>query len=212
VNLASFAELAVRLVNSAVCDVEADPLRTCEAFRDFVADRQFLAGPVTPTDLDRLKLLRRDLATVFTCAVGGAEQDAVNRLNALMMVHPVHPVLVSHDRQPWHVPLSESGSVTDRYAAATVISLTLLLSQYGAQRFGICTIASCDRVYFDGSSNKSRRYCAFHSATRGNVTSLRAERSAGQSTEVAPERATDRATDRPAGRAVDRASVASAAS
>lgn len=174
-NLASFAELAVRLVNSAVCDVEADPLRSPEAFREFAANRPFLAVQTSQYDLDRLKLLRTDLATVFTCAVEGAEQKAVDRLNALMMVHPVHPVLVAHDGQPWHVHLDESGSVTDRYAAAAVISLFLLVSQLGFERLGICAMASCDRVFIDGSSNKSRRYCKEHSAARGNVTSLRAQ-------------------------------------
>lgn len=174
-NLASFADLAVRLVNSAVGDVEDDPLRTPEAFREFTANRPFLAVKITQYDLDRLKLLRADLATVFTCAVEGAEQPAVDRLNALMMVHPVHPVLVAHDGQPWHVHLDESGSVTDRYAAGAVISLFLLVSQLGIERLGVCTIASCDRVFIDGSSNKSRRYCKEHSAARGNVTSLRAQ-------------------------------------
>jgi predicted RNA-binding Zn ribbon-like protein len=174
VNLASFAELAVRLVNSAVCGVEADPLRTPEAFRDFTADRPFLAVRTSQYDLDRLKLLRADLAEVFALAVEGAEQAAVDRLNALMMVHPVHPVLVEHDGLPWHVHLDDSGSVTDRYAAASIVSLALLVSQLGIERLGICAIASCDRVFIDGSSNKSRRYCAEHSAARGNVTSLRA--------------------------------------
>lgn len=174
-NLASFAELAVRLVNSAVCDVEADPLRTPEAFRDFTANRPFLAVKTTRYDLDRLKLLRADLATVFTCAVEGAEQTAIDKLNALMMVHPVHPVLVTHDGEPWHVHLDEAGSVTDRYAAGAVISLFLLVSQLGIERLGICAIASCDRVFIDGSSNKSRRYCKEHSAARGNVTSLRTQ-------------------------------------
>jgi len=175
VNLATFAELAVRLVNSAVCDDEADPLRNCEAFREFVADRPFVAVPVTRHDLARLKLLRAELATVFTCAAEGSDEAAVARLNALMMIHPVHPVLVAHDGEPWHLHLSESGSVTDRYAAAAVISLALLLSQLGTDRLGICAIAACDRVFIDGSSNKSRRYCAAHSAGRGNVTSLRGE-------------------------------------
>ncbi len=177
-NLASFADLAVRLVNSAVCDVEGDPLRSREAFRDFVADRPFLAVPVTQHDLDRLKLLRTELTAVFSCAVEGAGQAAVDRLNALLMIHPVQPVLVAHDGEPWHVHLSESGSVTDRYASAAVSSLTLLLAQLGTERLGICAIASCDRVYIDGSSNKSRRYCKSHSphsAARGNVTSLRGQ-------------------------------------
>jgi predicted RNA-binding Zn ribbon-like protein len=176
VNLASFAELAVRLVNSAVCDAEADPLRSHETFREFIADRPFLAVPVTQHDLDRLRMLRSELTTVFTSAVAGNEKSAVDRLNSLLMIHPVQPMLVAHDGEPWHVHLAESGSITDRYAAASIISLTLLFSQLGAERFGICAIASCDRVFIDGSSNKSRRYCADHSAARTNVTSLPSKR------------------------------------
>jgi predicted RNA-binding Zn ribbon-like protein len=172
VNLASFAELAVRLVNSAVCDADADPLRDREAFRELVADRPFLAVPVTQHDLDRLKLLRAELAAIFTLAVEGAAQSAIDRLNGLLMIHPVHPVIVSHGGERWHLHLSESGSVADRYAVAAVVSLALLVSRPGIDRFGVCAIASCDRVFIDGSSNKSRRYCSAHSATRSNVTSL----------------------------------------
>jgi len=176
VNLASFADLAVRLVNSGVCDADADPLRSCEAFRAFVAERPFLAVPVTRHDLGRLRLLRSDLAEVFSSAAEDGGRTAADRLNALLTVHPVHPLLVQHDGEPWHIHLSESGSMTDRYAAASVISMALLLSQLGTDRLGICAIASCDRVYIDGSSNKSRRYCAQHSPARGNVTSLRHQR------------------------------------
>jgi hypothetical protein len=173
VNLATFAELAVRLVNSAVCEAEADPLRSHAAFREFIADTPFLAGPVTLNDLDCLRLLRVDLAAVFSRAVEGSHQGAADKLNALMMTHPVHPVLVTHDGEPWHLHLSGAGSVTDRYAAASVVSLSLLVSQLGAERLGVCAIASCDRVFIDGSSNKSRRYCRPHSASGGNVTTLR---------------------------------------
>ena len=171
-NLASFADLAVRLVNSGICNADADPLRSCEAFREFVVGRPFLAVPVTPHDLDSLKQLRCELAAVFSSAAHGMEHEAVDRLNALMTVHPVQPVLVEHDGEPWHIHLSESGSLTDRYAAAAVISMALLLSQLGTDRLGICAMASCDRAFIDGSSNKSRRYCAEHSAAKGNVTSL----------------------------------------
>jgi predicted RNA-binding Zn ribbon-like protein len=176
VNLAAFAELAVRLVNSRTCDPDADPLRSCEAFRDFIADRPFLAVPVTQLDLDRLKLLRADLSEVWASAASGAGLVAAEQLNALMMIHPVQPVLVAHDGEPLHIHLAESGSVTDRYAAASVISLALLLSQLGAERLRTCAIAACDRVFIDGTSNKARRHCADHSAARSNVTALPQQR------------------------------------
>jgi predicted RNA-binding Zn ribbon-like protein len=172
VNLASFADLAVRLVNSGVSDADADPLRSCGALREFVAGRPFLVVPVTPHDLEQLRLLRQELASVFSSAARGADGEAIDTLNALMTVHPVHPVLVEHDGEPWHVHLSESGSMTDRYAAAAVISIALLLSQLGADRLGICAMASCNRAFIDGSSNKSRRYCSEHSAAKATVTSL----------------------------------------
>jgi predicted RNA-binding Zn ribbon-like protein len=172
VNLASFADLALRLVNSGVCDADADPLRSCEAFREFVVGRPFLAVPVTPHDLEQLRLLREELAMVFSSAARGADGQAIEALNALMTVHPVHPVLVDHDGEPWHVHLSESGSMSDRYAAAAVISIALLLSQLGADRLGTCAMASCNRAFIDSSSNKSRRYCSEHSTVKTNVTSL----------------------------------------
>jgi hypothetical protein len=175
VNLASFADLAVRLVNSGVCSADTDPLRSCEAFRAYVTERPFFAGSVTQHDLDRLKLLRCELASVFTSAGDGDDRVAVSALNTLLMVHPIHPVLVQHDGEPWHIHLNESGSVIDRYAAASVIGLSLLLSALGKERFGTCAIASCDRVFVDGSKNKSRRYCTDHSAAKGNVTSLRGQ-------------------------------------
>lgn len=177
-NLASFAELAVRLVNSGVCPADADPLRSCEAFREFVAGRPFLAAPVTQHDLIRLRSLRDELTAVFTETADGREQAAVDRLNALLTVHPVQPIIVAHDGEPWHVHLSDAGSMTDRYTAASVISLALLLSSLGMERFGICAMGSCDRVFIDGSSNKSRRHCSEHGTGRGNVTALVRERQA----------------------------------
>ena len=175
-NLASFAELAVRLVNSRACEPDADPLRSCEAFREFVADRPYLAVRVTPHDLDQLRLLRAELAGIFGSAAGGTALVAAERLNALLRVHPIHPELVAHDGEPLHVHLSQTGSVTDRYASAAVISLALLVSQLGADHLGICAIASCDQVFIDGSRNRSRRYCADHSAARSNVAALRQRR------------------------------------
>jgi predicted RNA-binding Zn ribbon-like protein len=177
VDLTSYAELAVRLVNSAVrSDHGHDGLGGPDAFRALVADRPDLGGPLTDHDLDALRLLRADLATIFTAAAEGNDIVAATELNALLVQYPVHPLLVRYDGPRWHLQLDETGSVADRYAAAAVIGLATTVAQFGVDRLGICAIASCQGAFIDASSNHSRRYCSGHAAARGNVTALRASR------------------------------------
>jgi hypothetical protein len=183
VNLSSYTELAVRLANSAVrAEDEPDPLSSAEAFGEFVAGYQALDGPVYRYDLEALRALRTEFIEIFAAAAGGNDVEAMRRMNALLIRHPVHPELVSHDDQRWHVHLAQSGSICERYAAGAVIAISLMVSQYGVNRLGMCVIASCHRVFVDASPNQSRRYCAFHAAARTNVTALRA----GQGTRSAP--------------------------
>jgi len=176
VNLTSYAEFAVRLVNTAYqADDVPDPLGTMAGFSVLVHDRPQLARAVTPFDLDALRALRAEFSQVFTAAATGREREAVERLNALLARSPIQPELVSHDDQRWHVHLADGGSAADRYAAGAVIGLTLMVSQLGLKRLGVCSIASCQRVFIDASPNRSRRYCAEHCATRANVTTIRAQ-------------------------------------
>jgi predicted RNA-binding Zn ribbon-like protein len=186
VDLTSYAELAVRLVNTAFrADDEADALGTTEAFRLFVADRPHLAGQITRYDLDVLRLLRAEFRRIFTAAAEGAETDAVECINALLIQHPVHPELVGHDTGRWHLHLSETGSVADRYAAGAVIGMAMLAAQLGVNRLGVCAIASCHGVFIDASTNRSRRYCADHCTARANVTAIGAQRRTGNASPAA---------------------------
>jgi predicted RNA-binding Zn ribbon-like protein len=175
VNLTSYAELAVRLVNTACQPVgDPDPLGSVSDFRALVFDRPPLAAAAAASDLEALRALRAELAQVFADAATGREAAATGRLNALLARSPVMPEIVIHDDQPWHVHLAPHGSAADQFAAAAVVGLTLTVSQYGLARLGSCSIASCHRVFIDASSNRSRRYCPEHCATRANVTTIRA--------------------------------------
>jgi hypothetical protein len=167
VNLTSYAELAVRLVNTAFrANSVPDPLGTTDAFGMLVTDHPQLSGPVTSFDLDSLRVLRTELSAIFTAAATGRDRDAVDRLNSLLVRSPIQPELVSHDDERWHVHLAQAGSVADRYAAGAVIGLALAVT---------CSIAACERVFIDASPGRSRRYCTEHSASRANVTTIRAQ-------------------------------------
>jgi predicted RNA-binding Zn ribbon-like protein len=189
VNLTSYTELAVRLANSAVRDeTEQDPLSGADAFSAFVAGYPALAGQVTRYDLEALRALRAELIEIFAAAAAGNDVEAMRRMNALLIRHPVHPELVSHDDHRWHVHLAQSGSICEQYAAGAVIAISLIVSQYGVNRLGICAIAACSRVFVDASPNQSRRYCAYHAAARTNVTALRGghpDRTAARTTSAA---------------------------
>ena len=169
--LSSYAELAVRLANTAVCaDGEPDALSSTAACGETFSD--YIAGPVSRHDLVVLQYLRAELGAIFTAAAAGNDRATVSRLNALLIQFPVQPELVSHDDQRWHVHLARQGSASDRLAAGAIIGIALTISRYGASRLGVCAIASCPRVFVDASPNQSRRYCAEHVA-RGNVSTLR---------------------------------------
>jgi predicted RNA-binding Zn ribbon-like protein len=185
VDLTSYAELAVRLVNTAVADggSDADQLGSTEAFRAFVAGHPHLSGPCTHHDLDALRTLRTELTAIFTAAAAGDHGDAADRLNALLVQYPVRPTLVHHDRSRWHLHLDESGSIADRYGAGAVVGLAMLVSQYGVNHLGICAMPSCRGVFVDPARARSNHYCADHCANKANVTAFRNHRrsSAGYS-------------------------------
>ncbi len=180
-DLTSYAELAVRLVNtSASVDADPDLLGSPQAFRTFVADRPHLAGHVTYHDLDALRMLRAELAAIFSTVAAGNDGGAADLVNSLLVRHPVHPVMVRHDGPRWHLHLSSSGSVSDRLAAGAAIGLATIIAQFGVNRLGICAIASCQGAFIDASSNRSRRYCSDHCTTRATVTAFRARAGTGQ--------------------------------
>jgi predicted RNA-binding Zn ribbon-like protein len=173
VNLSSYAELAVRLANTAAeADGEADVLSSTAACEMTFSD--CIAGPVSRRDLTVLQFVRGEFSAIFTAAAGGNDRAAVGRLNALLIQFPIQPELVSHDDQRWHVHLARQGSASDRLAAGAIIGIALTISLYGVSRLGVCAIASCPRVFVDASPNLSRRYCAEHAA-RGNVSTLRTQ-------------------------------------
>ncbi len=172
-NLSSYAELAVRIANTAVqAPEEPDPLGTPAACASALGD--CLAGPVTRRDIVVLRHLRDEFAAIFTTAAADDDKGAIDRMNALMIQYPIQPELVSHDdHQRWHVHLAAHGSVADQLAAGAIIGLALTVSLYGVNRLGVCGIASCRRVFIDSSPGRSRRYCIEHVTAKGNVSTLR---------------------------------------
>jgi predicted RNA-binding Zn ribbon-like protein len=174
VDLSSYADLAVRLVNSGNQGHDSgDGLATVESYRALVADRPHLAGRVTAADLEALRLLRAELWLIFAAADGGDAAQVAERLNALLIRHPIHQELISHDSQQWHIHLVESGSAADRHAAGAVAGLTGLVTAAGTDRFGICEAEDCGRAFIGTATSAGKRYCSDGCKPKANVRALR---------------------------------------
>ena len=176
-DLSSYAELAVRLVNTASLGHEGgDLLTSMDGLRSLVADREHLSHGISRGDLDALRMLRDEFRGFFVACSQGNGGDAAARLNELLIQYPVHPQLSGHDGQPWHVHYTESGSVADRYAAGAVMGLAVRLTDLGIERFGVCQAAGCQGVFIDTSTSNTRRYCSERCMNRANVSAFRARK------------------------------------
>lgn len=186
-DLTTYAELAVRLVNTAsYSEDNVDRLATMDDLHDLVADREHLSSGATRRDLEALRGLRTEFRKVFAACAAGDGDEAAARLNSLLIRHPVHPQLSGHDGQPWHVHFTESGTVADKYAAGAAMGLAVRLTELGLERFGVCQAPPCQGVFIDTSTNRSRRYCSERCLSRANVTAFQARQrgpSAGTETE-----------------------------
>ncbi|WP_210154674.1 CGNR zinc finger domain-containing protein [Microbispora oryzae] len=171
-DLTSYAELAVLLVNLG------DEGRNIDVLRGLLDEtgRTEAAARLTRRDLDALSELREELTGVFEAASAGDEAEVVERLNGLLVRHPVHPQISGHDGQPWHLHLTEGGRVADTLAVGSVMGLASVVTGLGADRLGMCQATPCRNAYLDTSSNRSRRYCSERCASRANVAAYRARR------------------------------------
>ena len=171
-DLTSYADLAVRLVNTAEPGRRGDALASVESYRDLVTDRPHLGGRVTTNDLEALRLLRDELRLIFAAAAERDEAGVVGRLNALLTRHPIHQQITRHDGQGWHVHLVESGSAADRYAAGAIAGLTGLVTTSGTGRLGTCAATGCERVLIT-TRVADKHYCSEQCTPKANVRALR---------------------------------------
>jgi predicted RNA-binding Zn ribbon-like protein len=177
VHLISYADYAVRLVNTADPARPArDELNSLAALRSFLADRPHLGERATDADVPELVALRAELREVFESVDRGDARHAVDRLNQMLVDHPVRPQISSHDESDWHLHLIEQGGTAERYAAGAVMGVAVLVTSLGIDRLGVCQATRCRNVFVDTSTNRSRRYCSDRCATRANVAAYRARK------------------------------------
>ncbi|MCA6093758.1 CGNR zinc finger domain-containing protein [Streptomyces sp. SCA3-4] len=198
--LASYSDFAVRLVNTEQPARGIDTLTSLDAVRELFGPASQSARRLTDGDLTRLRSVRGRLRAVFEAAAEGDETRAVDLLNALLMEFPVSPQISGHEyrdedgRPKWHMHIADhAANAGATYTATASMGLAVHLTEYGVDRLGICQATPCRNAYLDTSTNRSRRYCSDRCATRANVAAYRARKRLESGR---PEEPADRAGER----------------
>lgn len=106
---------------------------------------------------------------------------AVAGVNAELDDREVLPSLSAHDGFPLHIHWTRS---TATFAEQVVVDLLMALAQtlcdHGTVRFGRCAADDCERVFYDTSKNRSRRFCSdARCASKTHTAAHRARRRSG---------------------------------
>ncbi|MFG2644339.1 CGNR zinc finger domain-containing protein [Streptomyces sp. NPDC048370] len=181
--LAYYSDYAVRLVNTEEPARNKDSLTSVEAVRELFGEASQMARRATDSDVTRFRSVRTRLRAVFTAADEGEHTQAVDLLNSLLLEFPVSPQISGHDflddegHPRWHMHLADHPSnATAGFAAIAAMGLAFHLTEFGADRLGLCQAPPCRNAYLDTSTNRSRRYCSDRCATRANVAAYRARK------------------------------------
>ncbi len=109
--------------------------------------------------------------------VGGLDRGdldvSARRLNDLLAVHPAHPHLAKDDGQ-WrlhHHPVD--ATLVPMVTAICAEGMARMIGAGAVSRLGASASDDCDRVFLDGSTNESRRFCSTTCQNRVKAAAFR---------------------------------------
>ncbi len=152
----------IRLTLEAVVDLtnaldEADvDVRAMLHRHDFSRAADASAASVRRVE-QRLRALLADLRSLPAAEVA----DAVGWVNRELASVSIAPSLTAHDGASLHLHWTPTGATFDDQVVADVLmALAQELADGGTRRFGRCAAADCERLFYDATRNRSRRFCS----------------------------------------------------
>ena len=182
------ADAAAELTNVVAGrpQAEHESLGHLERMREVLISHEFpRAHTIDESGLGALSDRMTSIARIVEGLPDGDLATSVAAVNAQLEASAIAPALVAHDGSPLHIHwTSPSTPFAHQVAVDVLMALAQTLCDSGIDRFGRCAADGCDRVFFDITKNRSRRFCADpRCATRTHTAAHRA-RQAGSTTAV----------------------------
>lgn len=132
-------------------------------------------SPVRAGAVPGLVEVAAKLREVITAVDAGDHDCAAALVNQMLDQSGAYPVLERHDDQPWHLHFhARAGGQVANWTAACATGLAVALGSEYADRLGVCSAPSCDRVFVDTSRNGTRRFCGVACQSRVKTAAYRA--------------------------------------
>jgi predicted RNA-binding Zn ribbon-like protein len=145
---------------------------------DSVIHRRY-AVRTTREQAEALAGLAVRLRAVFDAVEAGDFDAAAHLVNTMAREYDARPTLIRHDGEPWHLHFHAPDTpMAPGIGAGQAAGLAFVLGSEHADRIGVCSADSCDRVYVDVSRNGTKRYCSTACQNRVKTATFRARRAA----------------------------------
>ena len=172
-------ELANVLAGEPLPDIEG--LDRSAQLRRVLADHDFRRADVA-TDAEMSSLADRLLSIVrlVRSLPGAALAEAVTAVNAELDAAAIAPSLSAHDGFPLHIHWTASNTpFAHQVAVDLLMAIAQTLCDHGTERFGRCAADDCERVFYDATKNRSRRFCTDPRCASRTHTAAHRARQAG---------------------------------
>ncbi len=169
-------EVTVALVNDIASD-ELDARMTLDA-NGFPR-----ASNASNASVQRLSQRLMALSPLVSSLPDLDDPTAMRRVNEELTELPISPSIVDHGEVGPHLHWTPSTATFDDQVVSDILmALALELVENGTIRFGRCAADGCERLFYDGTRNRSRRFCDdARCASRTHTADHRARRASERS-------------------------------
>ncbi len=139
------------------------------------------AEDASMASIQRLAVRLADLAPLFDQLPDMDQPAAAAKVNEELTELPITPLIVDHGEVGPHLHWTPAtATFDDQVIADVVMALAQELCADSTQRFGRCSAEDCERLFFDATRNRSRRFCSDpRCASRTHTADHRARKRAG---------------------------------
>ena len=119
------------------------------------------AADASEASVQRVTARMKALLPLLHDLPGSDQETITNRVNVELKKLPISPSVVDHHGIGPHIHWTPtSASFDDQIITDVLMALAQELCDNGTSRFGSCAASDCDDLFYDGTRNRSKRFCS----------------------------------------------------